>query len=242
MEAVAGMFIVLIVFYLLMMAFALVSYIFQSLGLYTIAKRRGIHNPWLAWIPIGSSWLLGSISDQYQYVVKRKEKSKRKILLTLDIVTMVLAVAMVVCWVWMFGNTLFDALQSGGAMLDEEAILADMMVPLMVFYGISMVASVVSIVSMVFIYIALYDLYTSCNPENSVLFLVLSIFFSVAQPFLLFASRNKDLGMPPRQPQYYQPPVYQPPVYQPPVYQPPVQPTVLPEQPPVEPWEQKDDE
>ena len=34
---------------------SLVTYIFSSLGFYTLAKRRGIRAPGLAWIPIGLS-------------------------------------------------------------------------------------------------------------------------------------------------------------------------------------------
>lgn len=72
----------------------------------------------------------------------------------------------------------------------------------------------VAIAVMVIRYIAMYDLYTSCNPQNNVLFLVLSIFFTVTEPFFLLFIRNKDEGMPPRrrQPQYVPPqPQYEPP-------------------------------
>ena len=105
---------VLLFFYLLMLAFAVLSYVFQSLGMYTIAKRRGIHNPWLAWVPVGSSWLLGSISDQYHYVVKGEERSKRKVLLGLQIGFIALYIAFVACWIWAFGNLFMEAFASGG--------------------------------------------------------------------------------------------------------------------------------
>ena len=238
---------VLLFFYLLMLAFAVLSYVFQSLGMYTIAKRRGIHNPWLAWVPVGSSWLLGSISDQYHYVAKGEERSKRKVLLGLQIAFIALYIAFVACWIWAFGNLFMEAFASGGEQISDTQVLEQMMAPIMAMYAVCMVISVLSIVLMVFQYIALYDLYTSCNPENNVLFLVLSIVLGVVQPFLIFAVRNKDLGMPPRQPRYYHPPVQpqQPPVWQPPVQpqQPPVwQPPVAPQQPPVEqPPVQQDD-
>ena len=48
----------------------------------------------------------------------------------------------------------------------------------------------------VYQYMCYYDLYHSCDPNNSVLFLVLSIVFSGIMPFLVFACRNKDNGMP----------------------------------------------
>ena len=65
----------------------------------------------------------------------------------------------------------------------------------------------------------MYDLYTSCSPQNNVLFLVLSIFFTVTEPFFLFFLRKKDGGMPPRrtapQPQTYIPPQSDMPRYEP---------------------------
>jgi len=56
----------------------------------------------------------------------------------------------------------------------------------------------VAIASAVFRFMALYDLYTSCDPRNSVIYLVLSILFPVTEPFFIFFNRNRDEGMPPR--------------------------------------------
>ena len=61
------------------------TYVLTALGLYTIAQRRGINKPWLAWIPVVNVWTLGCISDQYRYVVKGEKKSKRKVLIGLNI-------------------------------------------------------------------------------------------------------------------------------------------------------------
>ena len=66
------------------------------------------------------------------------------------------------------------------------------LIVILIFY---LVYFALAIVNMVFYYIALYDLYCSCNPDNAVMFLVLDIFISVTQPFFMFACRNKDLGM-----------------------------------------------
>ena len=54
------------------------------------------------------------------------------------------------------------------------------------------------VIATVYMYLCCYDLYNSCNPSNGVLFLVLSIIFSVTLPFFIFACRKKDLGMPPK--------------------------------------------
>ena len=66
------------------MLISLAVYVFTALSLYTIAARRGIKNPWLAWIPVGSNWILGSVADQYQHLVQGKITSRRKIMLSLS--------------------------------------------------------------------------------------------------------------------------------------------------------------
>ena len=43
---------------------AVITYIFSSLGFYTLAKRRGILHPGLAWVPVcGARWIMGSLAD-----------------------------------------------------------------------------------------------------------------------------------------------------------------------------------
>ncbi|MDK2941501.1 DUF4190 domain-containing protein [Acetobacterium carbinolicum] len=39
----------------------IICYVFNSLGLYTMAKNRNLDNPWLAWIPFASSYLMGEL-------------------------------------------------------------------------------------------------------------------------------------------------------------------------------------
>ncbi len=179
-----------LVFYLLMLAFGIVCYVLQALGMYTIAKRRGIRHPWLSWLPIGELWILGSISDQYQYVAKGKVRSRRKVLIGLMIaVYCIMALEMALLMVGAAGAAGLSAGEiGGGAVVGTTLAIVAMLYFAMI---------VMAIVSAVFQYIALYDLYASCNPDNAVLFLVLSIFLSIT-PFFIFFNRNKDLGMPPR--------------------------------------------
>ena len=185
----AGVVGVLFVIYLLISfvasAVSLASYVLYSLGLYAIADRRGIRHSWLAWIPIGSLWILGSVSDQYQYLVKGKIRSRRKLLLSLSIGIFVVYIAWIV------------ALVSG--MIASEGVVAGSAVAgilLIVLGGLVLLA--LALVLAVYQFVCLNDLYNSCNPNNGVLFLVLSILFSITMPVFVFACRKKDLGMPPR--------------------------------------------
>ena len=52
-------------------------YVFTALSLYTVAKRRGIAAPWLAWVPVAGLWVLGSLSDQYRYLTQGQIRHKR---------------------------------------------------------------------------------------------------------------------------------------------------------------------
>lgn len=172
---------------LAVLVIAVVGYIFQSIGLYTIAKRRGIANPWLAWLPVGNYWIAGSIADQYQYVVNGQVKNRRIILLVLAIVGMVVSgftSSMTNSNVWM-------AVEDGSL---EQLISVGGQAGLL-----NLVSSGLDIAVFVFWQIALYDLYTSCDPKHNVLFLVLGIIFGITVPYFIFACRKKELGMPPRQ-------------------------------------------
>ena len=193
-EDMTGLGVLAIVWLVAMLLASCVSilvYVLQSVGFYSIAKRRGIHNPWLAWIPIGNMWILGSISDQYQFVGKGRVKNLRKNLLGLQIaMTVIMTLFYVVCFAMGFSAGL------NGAAADQLNIG---MVVLMLILWLAMM--VVAIVLTVFQFIACYNLFASCNPNNAALFLVLSIFFNMLLPFFIFAVRNKDLGMPPRRPQ-----------------------------------------
>lgn len=175
----------------------LAGYIMESIGLQAIAKRRGLNHPWLAWIPVGRDWLIGSVSDQYQYLVKGENKSKRKLMLGLSIAKWACAVAAVVTAV-----ILFDRLDFTRGFGSDKVLAAMLMGPVLAALVIGCVIGVVSVVKMVFHYICMYDLYRSCDPHNAVAYLVLGILFGILEPIFLIVVRKKDGGMPPRRDAY----------------------------------------
>ena len=178
-----GFMIAMLVIYLIMIVFIVISYVLQGIGMYTIAKRRGIHNPWMAWVPFVNAWLLGSISDQFQYVAYGKITNRRKYLMGLQIALAVTASA------W----ACFQMLVNFGS--NSVGIFGLFLIAWLAYMGVMVWFMIIHFKSM-------YDLYKSCNPSRAVLFLLLSIFVAYPQPFFVFACRNQDLGMPPRrQPQ-----------------------------------------
>lgn len=167
--------------------YAAVSYTY-----YSIAQRRAISKPWLAWIPVVRSWVLGSISDQYRYVVRAEVKSKRKLLLILDILGTILKIA--------FAVLAFAVVAAAMIMpyLGRHPAYGNLQQLILLFGGVTLAFVAVGIIYLIVYYIALNDLYRSCDPRNSTAFLVVSILFPVVKPFLLFFGCKKDDGMPPR--------------------------------------------
>ena len=172
--------VIMLVLLVVLWAYAIAAYVLHSLGLYKIAKRRGIRHAWLAWLPIGCDWVLGSISDQYQHLVQGKITARRRILLILEVASIVVGVVYV-------GTTAMAEIM---AVADGSVggVLLAVGIPYLLFLG-------VYVATMVFFHICNFDLYRSCNPRNAVVFLVLGIVLPVCQPFFYFACRKKDLGM-----------------------------------------------
>lgn len=174
--------------FLIALAYGVVSYIFQAKGMYAIAQRRGIENPWLAWVPVGNMWLLGCISDQFRSLAYGEYTNRRRKLLWLNIWTVV-------------GLLLYIGLGCGMAVYattygDVSAVVSMMLLGFFVLFYALMALLVVTAVLQ---YKCYFDLFRSCEPSKSVLYLILSILISFPLPFFIYSCRNKDLGMPPRE-------------------------------------------
>ena len=159
---------------------SLIFWIICALSLQAIARRRGIRKAWLAWVPIGTDWILGSISDQYQHLIQGKITARRKLLLGLTFGSFVMGVV----------NSLSGVLTDMMAHTEQELMLWGILTLLF-----SVLALGVNIAALVFYHMSNYDLYRSCNPKNAVTFLVLGIIFPITQPFFYLSCRKKDLGM-----------------------------------------------
>ena len=195
------------------------AYVFTALGLYTIAQRRGIKNPWMAWVPVVNVWILGCISDQYRYVVKGEVRSRRKVLLILNILKNLGTLAAIIMAIAGVVGMIVHA-----DMLETEtnrAIVEFLGRQFLPVIGLSLIMGVITLVKFAFTAMAYYDLFASCEPDNKVLYLVLGLLIRITLPIFLFICRHKDLGMPARR-----------------ATQPQPEPEVVPvAEAPAEPWE-----
>lgn len=198
--------------------FSVAMYVLQALGLYTIAQRRGIKHAWLAWVPVGSVWILGSIADDFQAKTQGGAPKKRVTLLVLSILVAVLSVGMLVSMISTLStvlttNEIVDVFYvSSGAQdlysLSEEEFVAELSAKLEARLTDermdSMLWSAVGVLVMglalgglgvalaVIECICVYRLYESCDPDRRVLYLILSIFLGL-QGLFIFLCRDKDV-------------------------------------------------
>ena len=171
-------------------------YVVTSLSLHAMAKGRFIEKAWLAWIPVGNLWILGSIADHYQLCARGRVKSRRKVLMGIYIVMAAILVGMiVVCFQMVKDLRGVVDLYSGRVIGDWWGAIGNELIWLAVLYLLVICAA---IVQLVFAYICYYDLFRSCDPKNAVIYLVLSIVFPVILPVFLFACRHKQLGLTPQ--------------------------------------------
>lgn len=205
---------------------SLASYVLYSLGLYTIAKRRGINNPWLAWIPVGSVWILGYIADDYRTRQTGRKRNLRTWLVALTIAMSVLLVVVMVLGVLLLSNVLTINemtdlyLSAAGGTNDLYSVSQEEMIQQLsekiearvtdevaervftqslVLLAISLLMLVVATAVSVMELLCTYNLFASCDPQNKLLFFLLGIVLGVMSVFV-FLCREKDLGMAPPPP------------------------------------------
>lgn len=189
-------------------AIGILTYVLQALALYTIADRRGIKNPWLAWVPVASVWILGSISDQYRYVTKREVKNMRKVLLGLNIATSVFALIFFVILIGVAAEFVLSSsdfvtgILPGSNTSDIDKLLEAVTDNIGILLGSCFALIGFGIASAICSWIAMYDLFLSCEPANATVYMVISVVGGFVvngiQCIFLMLCRNKDLGMPPR--------------------------------------------
>lgn len=188
MGAVIGAAIAMMVVYLLSFGLMLANYIMTSWGIYSIADRRQISNPWLAWLPIGNFWITGSIVDEYD----GRNGIKRKWRMTLLILELVVIVALILCFVVFFAGIFAIAFQSDFIETDLNDVLGVFIPIYITAILMALVASALQILNT----ICLYKIFESTVPEKSVKYILLSILVPLASAICLMICRNKGYSNP----------------------------------------------
>ncbi len=174
--------------YLILFGFLIATYVLQSLALHTLARRRGIANPWLAWLPYGNFWIIGAIArdyDKQNNICRRWDK-------TMLILSIVFSVSYIVTYIGAFVGTMIAALNIDAATMPEEAAVAIMLIAIFMFIPIMVIAVALQIIT----YICFFKIFESTVPEKALKYFLLILFVPFAQPVCLFLCRNKGYAHP----------------------------------------------
>ena len=94
---------ILLIFYLLyslfVMAYVAYAYVGMGLGGFRMARKIGMTNPWLFWIPMAHVYAMGNLADQQTALCEGKSTSYRKKLLAWNIITICAAMLFVMAMV-----------------------------------------------------------------------------------------------------------------------------------------------
>lgn len=179
--------IALFAFYGLFFVYFIVAYILQAISLQTIAKRRGISKPWLAWIPFGINWIVGAIARDHD---KRNGINRRwdKILLTISLIAgllcFVLEVLAVIALIWI-------AMNSANSYMSEEGALIIVLLLYSLLIPILFLVSIFSVLQT----ICVFKIFESTVPKRALTYFMIYFIVPFAAPFCLFACRNKGYAV-----------------------------------------------
>ena len=169
-------FIIAIIASIVGLAIGLTSYILMSLGLYKLAKNRGIDAPWLAWIPVGNAYIMGCLSKDSPYIKKKFPKIHIVYPAATGgylLLSIILTVVFIITSMPIF-KTGFTGFDFGN-------------VYIIVYYAIIYLAALLIAAFGVFV---MYHIYKVYDRSNAVLYTVLS---AIGLSFIfLFVIRNKQ--------------------------------------------------
>lgn len=183
-EMIIGIIVVVVLaLYLVLMGLGIAGYIMNSIALHKLGSRRQIPNSWIAWIPVASSFLIGSIVDEYDERNGLKRKW-RVVLLTLEIIAIGgLIVGYIGLIVWMVAM----GIQSEYVSSDVAGIMGGFIIVYALIIVVAIIASAKGFCQA----ICIYKIFESTVPEKSVKYMLLYLLVPLAGSICLLKCRNQ---------------------------------------------------
>lgn len=153
--------------FMLILLICIGMYVFNSLMLYYLAKKRGVENAWLAWIPLGNEYLLGRIGGHMTLLGKWRIEKPELILLLAPLALWLVGWILGVFALVPFIGVLFAAIATVVSFVGNLALLA-------------------------FRLCVLYRIFTAYVPKNTALVYTLVSIISVTTPFFIATILKKD--------------------------------------------------
>ncbi|MBR3246051.1 MAG: hypothetical protein IKF90_25630 [Parasporobacterium sp.] len=188
-----GIFVILLVTFILSAVFSVVMYVFRAIGLYSISKRRYLGTSAFGWIPVLNMFKFGQIADD---AVLNKSGKKTHFMILYPVFSIA---GSIVASVGTFIGSLSYYIPS----IDLEAIFKNPELiynyaPKLISKGSLIVGIILLILGVllkiaadIMLYICCFHIFKSLSTSYIVMF-ILSFLFSFLISIFLFAIRKKD--------------------------------------------------
>lgn len=173
-----GILIFLILLLVFLFAFLVLAVIFQGIGIMKMHQNLGLKHGWFAFIPVFNIYAFGKVAEQYVKSDGSKSAKFSKILLIGQIINLILASSLFFSLITTIGDV------NGFSTSVMTTILLSSLVVSFLQLGIGIALSVV-------LYVAMWRMFAIFS-QNPTLNLILCIFISFVQPFIIFAIRNNE--------------------------------------------------
>lgn len=189
-----------LIFYCLVMVCAAYAYVFVSLGGQRMARKVGMSNPWMFWIPCANVYAMGNLADTQASLCEGKNTTYRKKMLAWSIVVACAAIP------WAIAYTVFMVAAAANGLLDENGVLITLdgasleplIGPTLFLLAVSLAFLVLYIVYLVIYYKTLYRIFKLYAPNGAAGLVVLSVFVGVAIPAVFLKLSEREPVLPPR--------------------------------------------
>lgn len=189
-----AMFILMITLYGALFAYIIVNYVLSAKAMYKLSQRRGISNPWMAWVPVLNSWNMGLVANEYD----SRLGMKRKWNLLLVILHGATMAGIMLTYTVMFAMIIIINIQGDFSEVSVAIIFA-------VIVYIFMILMLFAMMTMQFVaYIVLFKIYESTVPEKAVKYLLLSLLVPLASAICLTKAADSGYPFPETEPEFHE--------------------------------------
>ena len=191
-QGAIGIILAVIGVYLIILAVAVINYILTSLSPQRMAKHRHISHGWLAWIPFGGDWIVGSIVDFHD----AQKGIRRKWRVALLVMDLIFWVGFIVAYVVLFVSIFSLGMQINGMeYLNEMEIVGKVLGAILPIYLVLIVVMIVGMAWSFCRMICMYKIYEGTYPHKALKYMLLSLLVPLASAICLYKCKDMYDGM-----------------------------------------------
>ncbi len=169
--------------YLAVCAAGLANYILSSLSMMQLADVLGVKNAWLAWIPVGNTYVLGATADQ----LEAKRGVSRKWGKLLLILSLVVCAVFLLMFVGLFAILAYIGIsEATGDFYYEEILIA----PFIVFYLVYIVVLVAAMALSCLTAVCIYKIFEELVPQKAIKYFLLYVLVPFGNVFCFFRCKK----------------------------------------------------